>query len=824
MYFRFQKKTQLLDIKDSYAHLADVLDNGDLKFEFTYSITHRDVITHKAQRVTIDVESRHIVKKPLLGKTQRGRVDTRALVSNVRTAIIDAKSTLQQRSRYLIAQRHSDITAFVNNDVLPQLRARAPVTAIPFFNRPRLALVPVNDVKENNDPQPLLHRIANTAVIPDFQLMLTASAGEDPQALMHDMITRQGLDPSYILNLAPRALSEATTHGGLSNPTHALEYVTDPATRLLHHHLFPPIFDVPPTTTEHIVDTDMVHVLQTVTDDTIDVTVPVVIPAAKLKEEGANITQLYVIFHLIDSTTNLPLDSITKVLDVSKHLHVFHTPKLAPRVKAASSEVSTRINLEIKQVDPGATEVQVFKKAFWVASTEVDDYSLVGTYNLTSQDQSLLIQVDLPRQSPALYRVIARGRQSMQGFDYTNVAIRPHRYSPVRAVSLTAKQVDTGIQLEVRHLPTNAVAVTFLRWNLTTFDDAPSIEGTDVGFIDDAVRRADLLTTIDTDMTLNNIYRYVARVIYKDGSTNDFGNALLEFIQPSPGQVDTRIDDLNVSHDVVPNVTFGIATITVDTDLDAVKKMVENQGLTPFFQGDIQEQRDQLTHLIAHSVQRIDLNTGERENFGVLTGNTFDDGALRKNQAIKPLVYGHRYRYEIYPLLRAPETMFDSFQKEATDAVTKKPYTFFPAKFLHPHTLRRGVIVTANGAKQRHAKDPMAYGVIGSITSVEVSFDEDSARVIDPVAANFDRKLNVISWKLLGDIHQVDHFLILKEVHGMRSFIGKAHSEFTNGICQYLHPITNHDVGSLRYVIIPVYGDYKLGAHATTNTLLVEAP
>ena len=824
MYFRFDQRKQLLTVRDNFAHLAEIGPTGDLKFEFTYSVSQRDVVNQGALRVDVRVESRHVLRKPVMGHSHRGYVDTRALVDNYRSAIIDAKSAVEQHQRYVLASRTSDFTSKINNEIIPQLRAKTPLKNISHFNRPRLKLVPASELKSNNDPQPILHRIAASNVIPDLKHVMSASAAEDPQTLMHDMITKHGLDPTHIFSLASRTISESVTHGGLSNPLKANERITDAASRLLNHVLFPPILSVPPVSSEQVTDSELVQVLETVTTDEIDVSVCIDIPVSKLRVDGQPVTQLYVIFELIDGTTNMPIDTVNKVLDLTRHVHVYHTPKQPPRVKAAFSEVSSRINLEIKQVDPGATEVEIYKKTYWTSTPDSDDYTLIGTYPLTVKDQTLLVQVDRPLNSPALYRVVPRGKQSVQGFEFTNVAVRPSRYVPIRACSLTAHQVDTGVQLEARHIPPRVVALQFLRWNLTTNETDPTTVGDNVGFIDDSTRQADLLATIDTNVQFDHIYAYQVRLIYNDGHTADFGDATIEFIKPSPGQVDTRIENLQVSHDVIPNVTFTVNTITVDTDLDVVKKMLENQGMESFFTGDISNQRDQLKKLIAHQIHRIDLTTGHRDNFGILTTPQFDDNALRKNQAIGPLVYGHKYRYIVYPLLRAPETLFDNFRKEVVDPVTKKPYTFYPAKFLHPHTLSRGVIVSSKGVALRQAKDPMAHGIIGSIEQVEVSFDRDAASITEATASNFDKYLNVISWKILGNVNQVDHFLILKQVHGIRTLLGKAHSEFMNGSCQYVHKITKHDVGAIQYVIVPIFNDYRLGTQAVTNTLINEAP
>lgn len=822
MHFRIEGQSHIIKVSDGFARLVDVAKNGDLSFEFTYTVSQEQVIQRRATQVVVNVESRAVVRKQMLGDTQRGRVDTRAIVNNVRTSIIDAKTAAEQQVKHLVARRVSDVTAAISNEAVPLLRARVPASQIPSMTGPRLVLTSASDAKRQNDPRPLLHMVANSRAVGDLRQALSSSAGASPQALMHEMITRQGLDPTYALSLTSRTSSEASTFEGTLNVQKAEEHDTDPASQLLNYYLFPPTHGVPPTTTEEIVDTDMAYVVRPVTQDDVTIPVTLVLPARKRMLQGVPADQLYVTFELLDSVTNLPIDSVTRVLDVPRHIRIYNTPKLPPSVGFSSLGLSGRINLEIKQNDPGAQGVQVYKKSFWIASPEVDGYTLIGSYPLSSNDQSLLVQVDVPKATPALYRVIPTGGQSVQGFEFTNVAVKPPRYLPSKAVSFSALQVDTGIQLEIRQIPPMVVAVQFMRWNVTTHERDPSTVGSDVGFVDPATRRVDLLTAIDSAVHPDNVYRYQARLIYRDGHTADCGTVVVDFLRPTPGQVDTRIEGLNVSHDEVPNVTFSIRTSIVDGDIDIVKKMLEDQGMAPFFSDDVLRQRDQLRDLIAHNVQRVDLFTGRRDDFGIVTGPDFDDDALGKRQAVRHLEYGHRYRYEVYPLLRAPETLFDSYVKQATDPVTKKPYTFSPAKFLHPFTLKRGVLVTSAGARMRYAKDPMSYGAVGSIASVEVSFDSDSAKIVEPNASAFDRTTSLITWSILGNTSQVDHFVVLKQVHGIRSVLGKAHSAFANGACQYIHRLTRHDVGSMQYVIVPVFNDYRVGQEAVTNVMVIE--
>jgi len=825
MYFRFQQQQSLLQINDNFAHLVEIDNQGNMLFEFTYVVPQLKVVAANALTVNVSVETRQFAPKRLLGTSSRGNIDVRGLIANVQTAITDAKSTLQQRLKYTIATRVSDITAGINNEIVPQLRGRASVKDVPYFTQPTLSVVPAAQVKQTNDPQPVLHLVTNTLAIADLPMILSSSKLEDPQMLIDDMITRQGLDPTYIFQLASRSSSEHATRGGMLSPHGPEERSNDLATRLLHYFLFPLSADMTPTSTDELSDSDQVTVLQPVTDDGLEITVPVTILRSLLKREGGSTaTQLHVTFDLIDSDTNLAIDSVTKPLDITKHVRIYYTPKIAPSVKVVPSSFGGYVNLEIKQLDKTATEIDVFKKHIWIASTDVDDYQLIGQYSLTSHNQPISIRVEQPQTSPVIYRVVPRGKQSILSSEFTNVVVKPARYYPIKSISLTAHQVDNGMQLEVRNLPSKVVAIQFLRWNLTTFDDSYTTVGTDVSFIDDATRIADMLMLIDSDVMSNNTYRYQARLIFKDGHTDDYADATIEFIEPEPGQVTTTITNLLIDYSSVLNVKFSIQTTAVDTDIDVFKKMLDAQGLTQYFTGDIANQRDELQRAIAHLIYRVDLTAGARECFGIFSTNDFDDAALRNNQAVQPLEYGHNYRYEIYPLLRAPETLLDSFIKTLIDDVTKKQYSFHPAKFLHPYALDEGVLVTSAGARLRYAKDPMAYGTIGAITMVEVSFDESTFKIIDATASNFDRLYNLVTWRFQGDINKVDHFLVMKDVHGIRTLLGKVHAEFFNNVCQYVHTISSHDAGSLCYVIVPVYNDYQVGSSVTTNALTVEAP
>jgi hypothetical protein len=746
------------------------------------------------------------------------------MIDNIRSLMPNAKTALLRQDKFVIATKCSNIISYVNNEILQMVSAKVSAENIPQLNTPQLKLVAAGDTKQSNDPQPLLHRVANSAAVPDIQLALSASFLVLPQKLMQDMIVRQGLDPSYIMQLTPRAQSEDATRGGLSNPSKAVELPTDPASQLVNYHLFPSTSAVPPSTTDDVADGELVQILTTVTNQTVEVPVTIILPRSLMRLENAPTTNLFVQFDLLDSDSGEPVDTVIKTLNISKELRIYNTPKLPPTLKTTVSTFASRATLQIQQVDPNATAVQVFKKTIYAATPDLDTYALIGTYQTSKKRNALHVQVDMPVSSAIVYRVIPVGQQSIQGFEFANAVIKPPRYTALRSIALTGTQVDQGIRLEVRNLPTKCVAIQFLRWNMTTHDSSYTTVNGDVGFIDDASRTADLITTVDGDVFADNVYRYVCRLIYENGITTDSGDVTIEFVQPAPGKVNTVIDNVIVNHDTAPDVSFNITTNTADTDLDSIKRMLNNQDLQQFFQGDLQAQRDQLQQLIAHSIQRVDLTTGIREDFGTVTVPVFVDSVLRKNRAINPLQYGHVYRYEIYPLLRSPTTMFETLQQTAVDPTTQKPYQYSPSQFLHPLTLTKGVIVTPQGAAQRYAKDPMSFGTVGDVATIEASFDNDTAKIVNQTATRFNRELNIIAWQVQGDITQVDNFLVMKQVNGVRTMLGKAHTEFPQGACQYFHVLTSHDVGAVSYVIVPVMNDYAVGTPALTNSVIVDVP
>lgn len=820
MYFKAVKKLNIIDVDDDFAYLERVSPTGDASFVFFYRVSPLKAVKHSAVTVRVTVFSRSVPKKSILGDpVQLGEIDAKKLIKNMLTHVSVAKTAAKQQEQFNVAVKMSDMTSKINNEIIGQLRAGVPASEIPQLYKTVLKIMDVADLKENVDVKPILNHMAFSA---DTVTYNSSSLDADPKFLMHEMLLKDGLDPSSIVSLTHRSTTSSDSLAGTLRKSRKPEVHTSAQTKLLNLHLYKPAFSAIAKNTDKVEDGTHVHVAVIQPIENIAVPVRVMIPHHAMTLDSKVNTSFFVKFELIDGKTGSALDTLTRPLDVAKHMQVYNTPKVPPIVRQVRSETSTRVNLEIKQLDMGATAVEVYKKTLSRAMTEIEDYTLLGTYDVKSTDQTLLVPVSMHKYSTSVYRVVPIGQQSTQGFEFTNVVVRPQSFKPIKALSLTVRSADVGIIVEARRLPRHVTAIEFLVRNVSIHEHEFTNVGSDVVHIDDHMRASDYVSAIDTTARPGHVYEYAARLVYKSGTSELVTGVLYEFTRPSPGKVDTRIDNIEITQDDEPNVTFSINTTITDTNIDVIKTLLQRQDIFDMFADDVAKEREFIKNLIAHNVQRVDTVTGKREDFGVVTTDSFDDAVLRKNQSVDALKQGHRYRYEVTALLRAPETMFETLIKEKVDSVTKKPYAFKPAKFLHPITLDRGVIVSQQGLKVLYTKDAMSHGALGSVESIEVSFDDDPAHVIDPAAARFDAYTNIITWKLQGSIDQVDHFLIIKNTMGVRTLVGKAHSEFRLGNCQYVHRLTHRDEGAITYVIVPVYNDYSLGDEIMTNVVVVD--
>lgn len=796
MYFRNENKTNVLVVDDDYARLLQIRPDGSWEFEFSYSVSRAQVLKLTALNVNVSVATRSVVSKQQLAGSHVAHTDARGFINNILSQQSDAKSAFKQQEQYVVATRKSDITAYIDNNV----RATSSST--------KLVLKPVADIRRSGEVLPVLGRLGYVSL---NDTVLSASSGQGLDALMYDMVFHMGIDPTFVVDMDNRSLTASDALGGVLRPSIGVHDEFAPSSLLLNELVVGlGASNAPVDTSEHN-DASSTAVAVSVSDDVIRVPISVVIPAPKDKTQLSHTVR----FDLL-SVGNV-IDTVTKQLNVSKHVQFFQTPKASPLVTMRRSDVASRVTLTIRQRDPIATSVAIYSRTIYKDTRVRAGYVSLGTYDAAPHVSA---EFDAPLNSVVLFRVVPVGPTGILGSEFTNVVVRPSKFTPRKSVVLVTKNEDTGIRLECSSIPHDAVSIEFISRNLTNRESTFHNVGGDIIAVDEATRRADHMTVLDTSVSAGNVYEFATRIIYAQGNVEQVGQAIAEFNQPLPGKVDTVITDINVQHDTgVPNVTFTIKTTTLSNQVNTVRTLMEAQGIYELFRDDVANERTAIQDLVAHNVQRVDMTTGERSDFGTIIDGKFSDVDLGKNSAISPLSLGHRYRYDVTPQLRVPETLLTELKVTRTDPTTHKPYTFSPAKFLHPITLTQGVITTTAGLALKFAKDPMAYGTIGNVVSTDISFDDSETRIVAPAAELLDDRSVLLTWRVQGLLDSIDCFIVIKVTDDVRTLVGKTHA--FSSTCQFLHTLTKRDVGEITYVIVPVFNTYKVGTVVTTNTIQV---
>lgn len=822
MYY-LTKKSHLMTINQiTFANVIHVNDKS-VAFDFYYNVNIPRVFKEKAYVCRVSIVSRN-VPQPNIVPT--GDKDNGTLYAqNIRKRVTRAKTSYTKMQQYTLTSRKSNILAYISDGTITELSKDVKIADLERLYAKKLHPVSVAEIKQSDANVRVMSRVAYRNIsdsvnnVPDdFKSPFYS------RMLMLDMIVKMGMDPSYVSQMNHRSVTAKMSVGGLLR-RHRSKAGNDPEhsrqTRLLYSYIFSPDIKASPTQSNEVADGEKVLVLSKTFSSDVEVPVRLKLRRSAIADNVKNGFRHQVRFELLKVPSGVVVERIERPIEIDEHIKMFVTPKKPPVMNVAPGGDTGKMNITINASEKNVRGFTLYKKVVHNAVTDIDDYARVTYYGLKPGSRDIKIPVRVPINSSTLYRAVAHGDNGTRGFEFTNVVVRPKKFSNVKSIALSAKITQNGIRIEARKLPPDVTAIQFIVKDKTRHEKNYRFVNT-MQVIGRHQRSIDSVAVIDSGVKDQHVYEYATRLSYRGGEVTTVGGATIEFIKTNRGKVDTRVTDVvaNIENGE-PNVRFNISTNILDKDMNVIQLMLMKQDIYDHFENDIKVERDRLQDLIAHNVQRVDLTSGERDDFGIVVGDNFVDRDHAKINAVPMLKIGHKYRYEVTALLRDAETLFEKFEKTVVDPVTKRPYTFRPHKFLQPITMRTGTLVSTRGLKTQYAKSDMMQGNIGNFEFVDVSFETQPASITTVEAKRFDRDLNRITWTITGAINMVDHFIIIKDVLNVRTIIGKTHSEFDGGSCQYMHSITDDDMGEIKYVIIPIFNDYSSGVPIVSNRVVI---
>ena len=515
-------------------------------------------------------------------------------------------------------------------------------------------------------------------------------------------------------------------------------------------------------------------------------------------------------------------------------LEQFHIPISPPLINISQRRTPGKVIIDLKQVDPQAVAIDLYRKRL----TFEDDsaYDFVKTIPATNKDGKIQFLDNNVNNGTALaYRAVAVGRNKRVGFEFSNAISLPPRITLNRPLSKRAtyvvmvpKSTLSGIEIEVSRIPQGVVSIRLVRRDVTlnetkhtTIINKPmvNVEGaTSVSFIDNHV--------IDS-----HVYDYTCEIVYPNG---------YRAMSTSSCQIDYELvgSGLALSVENVSltttnpragfNVSFNVnSTSTHKPNIaDIVSHDLMQKKTNVLYEEEMKAGRKELSKVKALSVKRVDMTTGHVESMGTIVNGSFSENEQGKPGTFKQMKEGRTYRYVVSSQERHAEQMLSNVMTSTSGSVAsgQHAYTYDVTKFKHPQTLKDGTLLspTDKGLESSNsAKDKLAFGSTGHVTSIDVTVPSKIASIEAASARKIAPDRVSIQWQLKGDASKFDHFIIISEYLGSEKIVGKAHCQkISNQTFEFIDVLTG-EVGKISYAIIPVNNTYKQGSRIRTNEVKI---
>lgn len=846
---RTEKAKDVLTVDEDFATLVNVSSSA-YTFKFHYKMARAKALQRAALKVRVTVTQTEVNLKNLLVVDPPVKFEgVRKDVSLEQSKSQIVKDAALQRAQAVVTSVVGDVTTKISNSEAAGISLKT-TTEPQSFVQTRLSYVPAVQVKSAGMA---VVNMSRTAASPADKKFV------DPKVLAMDMIFKQGVDPSAVTDMSHKSLTPKDFTDGFKSVSRAgTEDPTQASTRLRNYLVAPN--KAPIRHSSAMPDDDYVQILEHAVNDSASMHTQVDIPVVRSSRGGkvvlgspvrttalsqgqADTFGSYTIkFDLLGSSGTI-VDSITKVLDIGRHLREFNIPKRPPNVRVARGAVESKTNLEIVQVDPRADRVRVYKKYIQNSDPNIDPYMFVGEYQVKS-GKRILVAVDVPIASAACYRVIPVSQSGVMGSDFTNAVVKPLRYTQFQYASVVLKIVSSGISVSVGTLPMGVAALRILVRNASFHEDWTYVKelvtrhdestGRDT-IVAQAqtfpVNTVDPVVQVDTMVEEGNVYEYCAELVFRDGTIKRSGFASMEYVPMGKGYVKLSMEGLTVSGmgtdtastvgKLQKSVSFNIKSVIPETSHDALKRMLQEKGLYEHFQTEVTAEKEKFSQIVSYQVKRVDVTTGHVVDYGVVS-ESFVESDLMDSHAAPQLSPGHKYRYDVTPLLRSPETMLTKMTKDLKDPTTKLTYSVSPAKSFHPYSLRTGTVTSDLGRTVMKGLDPMMYGRLGQSLSVDVDLTKIPTALTNLQVARFNSTTNSVSWHMPDEDKRVDHFLVLKDCQGVKTIVGKMHTEVLGGDYTFYHYLTARDSGPVSYIVRPVFMDYSHSSEYSTERVMVD--
>jgi hypothetical protein len=493
----------------------------------------------------------------------------------------------------------------------------------------------------------------------------------------------------------------------------------------------------------------------------------------------------------------------------------------------------------VEQLDPFAKGISVYRRTlFSQANDTAANYVKIADIPLTSGMDPYTFRDAVQTNNDVIYRFIPYDEDKSLASVFSTILIPndsrslPRKVTNRRSFCVLDYSTDVdSLIIKATDVPVEAVAICFYRRNKTINQDKFARISNIIRVQSNSVLPMRL---VDTNVKKYNVYEYKIGIIYLDGIEQMAPQLLTIEFRP----IDKNIATANITNiqnttygNGIPDVTFTVSYSINSNQAEDLKKLFTDQNLLAEYGQEIINNKQKLQNLFAYKVIRLNKYSNEIEDYGVITDVNFSDRKQGISKGIKPLVPGIEYKYTITTLLRDPETLYPTIHRTVSKTVKEsrknlnliKSYEYYPYEWSQPVTFRNGTLYSDTSIIRSYPQTlpSFEFGPVIDIKETSILALEDLPKIINSVV-NFIRNRGcLIEWSVSGNHKKVDYFIITRDMSGLKTIVGAAHSMNSTGKYTYLDQLNNDEKGPATYFITPVYYNDMQGAPSQTNRIVI---
>lgn len=563
---------------------------------------------------------------------------------------------------------------------------------------------------------------------------------------------------------------------------------------------------------------------------------------------GNSNTSLDVKFEIFKATSSDPDESITKTFNTTPHLDAYFAVSIPPVVSVHHGRSQTSANSFTISIDDHANTGKV--SGYNVYMKSIDRTGSAGSYKLIKTFSGLSTTFTHPMtDNLSVIRVVPIENNRAESSTFTDVVVGSGHDAMGRLTIVPSTDGKTVV-VDVFNIPKGVSLLSLVARN--DCDRDPSAPFKKIDAIKPTQKSSSARFNV-APASSRTLSEYVVIADYQH-ETKDVSRTLMSnyafFRQPDLSSltrdVSVSLTDGQFSSDAGGslNISFNLKTNVPESERTRITNALKaqlgdlydqfvspaNNSSSPFGDG------QKFTDLFMHEIVRTNLNTSERETFALVGDGTFtDDRTSRKVSKVRPLNPQHAYIYQVFTFKRDPMTLFQRYVAYGTDR-NGKEWFYRPIKWKTPRVLASGALYPddKDGVPLIDPYESITSDPCGMTASYRYDGTSDVVEVTKVVADRIDRNTVKVSWEFKDSsfsgsaIRYYDSFLVMKEVNGVRSFVGRAK---TNHI---YHELTSKDLGNVYYIVLPIMSEFDIDNPAysrpiyispdglTTKTMLIQ--